>query len=133
MRCPDCNKFVSFDADTDPEITDGPEVMDDNLTVRITVRRVLTCAECGAELKAELELDQMLLEIDSAPHTTCVAEHAWEIEDADTSVSATEERKRGHMLYGVEVDGSATCVRCGAHATFHGTDSISGGEMDDLT
>lgn len=46
MRCPDCNKFVSYD-EQEPEVNldlnDG-EVNGD-------VRVVLPCAECGTELK----------------------------------------------------------------------------------
>jgi hypothetical protein len=48
MRCPDCNKFVPFDTETDPE-TDVS--VDDDGAVSGTVRIVNTCEECGQELK----------------------------------------------------------------------------------
>lgn len=47
MRCPDCNRFVSYDDGNDPE----PELDFDNGEVTGTVRILLTCAECGTELK----------------------------------------------------------------------------------
>ena len=54
MRCPDCEKFVPFEPG-DPEIS-GEEV--DNGTVTGQVRIVLTCGECGTELKeANLDFD----------------------------------------------------------------------------
>lgn len=51
MRCPDCNRFVSFD---EPEIEWDVEVNQNN--VGGNVRIALPCAECGAELK-EANLD----------------------------------------------------------------------------
>ena len=48
MRCPDCNKFVSFD-EADPEVnTLG---IDEDGQVNAEVRIVNTCADCGTELK----------------------------------------------------------------------------------
>jgi hypothetical protein len=56
MRCPDCNKFVSFD-EADPEVNDLD--VSDNGSVTASVRIVNTCAECGTELKeAMLELEE---------------------------------------------------------------------------
>jgi hypothetical protein len=48
MRCPDCNKFVSFD-EQEPEIN-SIEV-DDSGNVSAEVRIVNACGDCGAELK----------------------------------------------------------------------------------
>ena len=45
-RCPDCNKFVGFDTDTDPEVEVG-EIDTESGTVEATVRIVNNCAECG--------------------------------------------------------------------------------------
>ena len=52
-RCPDCNKFVSYDdGDVDVQSEDV-----ESGEVRVEVRIVKTCAECGTELKeATLEL-----------------------------------------------------------------------------
>jgi hypothetical protein len=49
MRCPDCNKFVSYD-ESNPEVEGDPEVTEDG-DVTVSVRVVLPCAECGQELK----------------------------------------------------------------------------------
>jgi hypothetical protein len=52
-RCPDCNKFVSYD-DGDVDVQSEDVESDE---VRVEVRIVKTCAECGTELKeATLEL-----------------------------------------------------------------------------
>ena len=50
MRCDQCNKFVSFDDSSEPEINN--ESIDDNGNVTIEARIVLTCAECGQEMKS---------------------------------------------------------------------------------
>ena len=54
MRCPDCNKFVSFD-EGEPEL----QSIDINgNSVTCEVRIVMNCAECGQELKeAMLDMD----------------------------------------------------------------------------
>lgn len=55
MRCPDCNKFVSYDDSTEPEIDVD---IDDKGNVTGNVRIVLTCQECGMELKeATFDID----------------------------------------------------------------------------
>jgi hypothetical protein len=55
MRCPDCNKFVAYDTEAEPEEQDSGT---DGTVVKATVRRVLTCEQCSTELKeAELELE----------------------------------------------------------------------------
>lgn len=49
MRCPDCSKFVSYDDSGDPEVD---VTIDEDGNISGTVRIILTCAECGTELKA---------------------------------------------------------------------------------
>lgn len=49
MRCPDCNKFVAYDDSTEPEAS--LEASADGTGVSGDVRVLLTCAECGCELK----------------------------------------------------------------------------------
>ena len=48
MRCPDCARMVSFD---EPQATVEDEGISEDGEVRVEVRLVLPCAECGAELK----------------------------------------------------------------------------------
>lgn len=60
MRCPDCNKFVSFDTDTEPETS---LEVDEEGTVTGNIRIVNTCGECGTELKeANLEVELVVHE-----------------------------------------------------------------------
>ena len=44
MRCPDCNKFVAFDTDVDPEVSVSVE---NDGSITGNVRIVNNCAECG--------------------------------------------------------------------------------------
>lgn len=53
-RCPDCNKFVSYD-EPQAEAVSDPEVSSSQC-IEGSVRVVLNCGECGTELKdAEIE------------------------------------------------------------------------------
>lgn len=65
MRCPDCNKFVSYD-EQEPEL----DVQLDGATIEGTCRVVLPCAECGGELK-EYTFD---ISVDVESEHTCPAE-----------------------------------------------------------
>jgi hypothetical protein len=52
MRCPDCNKFVSYD---EPEVEVNSvdlEQTKDGVQATADLRVVLKCADCGTELKA---------------------------------------------------------------------------------
>lgn len=54
MRCPDCNKFVSYD---EPQCEIGSVEIDDE-TVRANVTVQLNCQDCGSTLKdAEIEAE----------------------------------------------------------------------------
>jgi len=56
MRCPDCNKFVSFE-ENEPEVESIDVDGDRNVTA--TVRIVNSCGECGQELKeATLDMEK---------------------------------------------------------------------------
>lgn len=53
-RCNECNKFVSYDDTVEPEVN----VDMDDTTITGIVRIVLTCAECGTELRqAAFDID----------------------------------------------------------------------------
>lgn len=47
-RFPDCNKFVSLDTETEPEV--NSEDIDDDGAINIELRLVNNCAECSTEL-----------------------------------------------------------------------------------
>lgn len=56
MRCPECRKFASYDDSTEPDI--NSENIDNDGKISIDARIVLTCADCGTELKeAEFNLE----------------------------------------------------------------------------
>jgi hypothetical protein len=81
VRCPDCQKFVSFDTDKEPEDLDL-NVTDDG-TVSGSVRIVNGCGECGQDL-TEATLD---VEIDLSGE---IEEHR---EEAKTTHEATQALK----------------------------------------
>jgi hypothetical protein len=52
MRCPDCNKFVSFDEpEVEVESEEVERVNDSAVSVTAEVHVTLKCADCGTELK----------------------------------------------------------------------------------
>lgn len=89
MRCPDCQKFVSYDTDHDPE-ADDPEYS--NGVVTGSVRRELPCADCGTTLKSasfDMEIPVTVEGADQPCHVDGEEdqdEHEWEVEwEATTS------------------------------------------------
>jgi phage FluMu protein Com len=88
MRCPDCNKFVSYD---EPQCELGSvEIIDNELLANVTV--TLNCAECGTTLKdAEIE-------------TSATIEHTC-IEDVKKEWNKTEPFKEGSEQYEIVDDG----------------------------
>lgn len=73
MRCPDCNKFVSFDEPAvemeDPEISSG--------SVTASARVALNCAECGTELaEATFDLETEFEHECEDEDILCVCGHA---------------------------------------------------------
>lgn len=122
MRCPDCERFVSFDTEVEPE-TDL-EMFDD--TVQVSVRRVLACADCGTELKeTQLELEMTLESI--IDDCTCQSREAWEAtEDLSPTVETQTHDRHGKPIkraryqrtyYGVEGTITVRCDECGAEET----------------
>jgi len=137
MRCPDCNKFVSFDADTEPEVSDE-EVSEEGL-VTASVRIVNACAECGTEL-TEASFD---LEIDLTKECLAHIEDSEKPEDAHEFTvdfeSARNDRSEGRgravrTFYEVAVDATVTCA-CDDEtwkADGHWEDDVRFSEMEEL-
>lgn len=141
MRCPDCNKFASFDADTEPELESR---VDDEGVVNVTARIVNTCLECGTELTDatfDLEID---LSSEIVPHLDKCADGKKGGLTVDVSAERTEryEEKDRHgrpiklaryrkHYYGVEVE---AIVTCGCGEEFKGTDDdeMTAGSMETL-
>lgn len=130
MRCPDCEKFVSYDTEVEPEEENEPEM--DGLTIRASYRRVLACGECGTELKAvTLDVEQELTLVaptpgagEGPPPTPCEDDdHEWKLDDLQVTVTqgVIDTDRRGKKItnprymattYGVELSGEITCEKC---------------------
>lgn len=118
MRCNDCNRFVSFDASTEPELNDV-SFDSASMTFVADVRVVLTCQECGAELKAadlsvEGTLEVPLPEADAPP---CKAyEHSWEAREDEHDLGMIERtvKVKGYRRteYGVGGTLMFGCAEC---------------------
>ena len=116
-RCPDCNKFVSFE-EQDPEVNDLE--VDEGGHVTANVRIVNACGDCGTEL-TEANLD---LETDvKIPKGHTGEGHELEVEeDGAERTSRSGNFKKGVFVpgggryaktfYGAQVSFSVTC-ECG--------------------
>lgn len=84
MRCPDCNKFVSYE---EPEAELNSVDLNDS-SLHASVRVILKCAECSQELKdAEIETDTDI-------------EH-----DCKKKLAVEHKEKSGDPLFEIESDG----------------------------
>jgi len=149
MRCPDCNKFVPFDDTTDPEVNldiTQPTSPDDNTAgISGDVRIVLTCAECGTELKeATLEVD-VEVEIPLRPPdgTEWVKDSEWELDsDSAENDQRTEGKGRGtKTFYGATLSGHLIRTYTGPDVIgqfdkvavpFEWSDSVQASNMDEM-
>jgi len=151
VRCPDCNKFVAYDTEVDPEESHSPEV-DGNL-FSASFRRVLACEQCGTELKeAEVEFSYDFTdkvneheEVEGEPKPEEHTEHEWEIDACDAS-PATDVKKIDRngkpirlarymtTLYGVDVHVECSCAvdNCKATAEFDVSEFVAASSMDEM-
>lgn len=156
MRCPDCNKFASFDTEVDPE---GELTIDEEGTITGEVERPLNCADCSTLLKsATFSVDQDLneivdikqnldeiLDIKPGETTYCTKAHDWDWVNAGTpSISPTEryEDKDRHgkkikhtrfmkHMYGIEVTGEVSCKDCPAVGVYSFSDEEAASSFDE--
>lgn len=144
MRCPDCNKFVAFDTDTDPEV--NSQDVDADGVVEVEVRIVNTCAECGTELK-EATLN---VTIDLAQEIAVHYEDNPKCKEAaslsvDVSVTRTDRRqttdRHGKKItnpryqkqfYGADVEATVTCDTCKEEFTRNEGDEVQASGMEEL-
>lgn len=122
MRCPDCNKFVSFDTDTEPEIEANVE---QDGSVGVQARIVNTCAECSTELKeANFSNDDDSLVEEVAEHKKTCAAMKLDVKDAEASRTDRRQThdRRGKPIrnpryqkqyYGYEATVAVVCETCG--------------------
>lgn len=147
MRCPDCSRMVSYDTEVEPEVTNDPSVEDGTVTVE--VKRVLTCAECGTELKetefsVDVDVSGAMGECDKAPleEDGSKGEHDWEVEvDAQPTTGVINKDRKGRTItnprymtttYGVDITATLTCAHCGEHVEFIASDETPASSMDEL-
>lgn len=122
-RCPDCNKFVGYDTDQEPEIEDV-QVFDGE--VQGNVRVVLACSECGTELKESYQefAESFDHECDELDKTLDDDVEWFEVEDSSATFYERYEdkTKTGKPIknprymkkyYGAEISVSIKCNKCG--------------------
>jgi len=127
MRCPDCEKFVSYEM-ADPEMVQ--EVEYDNGNVSAEVRLVKQCADCGAEL------EETSIYFDQSADFEHDDEHEM-VADADDPEST--ERTEGSGRYmkkflGVSISYKIRCITEGCNFVYEGTleDDVQASSFDSL-
>ena len=137
-RCPDCSKFVSLEAQ-EPEV-DSSDV--DGDTVTGTVRLILTCAECGTEMK-EANLDfEIPIDHECEGETDETIAQVFEIEDtqADSTERYQDTDKKGKRIpsryqkhfYGADITVTVKCEGCGDAFTLTDTVEEQASGFDEL-
>jgi len=140
MRCPDCNKFVSFD-EQEPEV-ESIEINEDG-GVAASVRIVNACADCGTELK------EATLDMEWEPPDGTLKDHIGKDHELSVGENGCERTSRSGYLkkgvfvsafgryaktfYGAEVEFSITCS-CGKLEAVEGSmaDDVQASGMDEL-
>ncbi len=136
MRCPDCSKFVSYDAEVEPEI--DVSVADDG-TITGTCRIVNNCAECGTELKeASFDISES---VDGHDEEACDGNLSVEVEnESRVDEMQTKDRKGRTIknfrymkhLYGAEATFAVACDKCDFEGEVAWKDTIEASSMDEL-
>jgi len=135
MRCNDCNKFVSFDSDVEPEIS----VDVSGTIVSGDARIVNNCADCGTELKeCSFDINE---EIPGADAHECDGELSVEVEGAGRTDRMEDKTRTGKPikhsrymkhLYGAEATFKVVCDKCEFEAEIPWSDETPGSAMDEL-
>jgi len=131
MRCPTCNKFVSYD-EPEIEIDEGTinEGNEENkFTATASVRIVLKCAECGEELKeanedVEIEFEHECkksdFDFEDLELNEITGEGFSRVETKDQHGKPIKHARYMKTYYGAELTLEASCGLCG--------ESLSGSE-----
>ena len=127
MRCPQCNKFVALSSETEPEA----ELECDDNSVSGTVRIVLTCEECGEEMKqAEFDVQE---DVNLTDDRHC-GDRSVEVDSVEmTERTFTDPKtKKKTTMFGFELSGHLECS-CGADiGSFNAEEEIDTNEMEEL-
>lgn len=122
MRCPDCNRFVSFE-EQEPEINEMA-LHEDGL-VKCEVRIVNACQDCGTELtESQVDLEYDAGDDIETHKIECLHREAWEVKEDYDGIEIVEEgaerenrtegKGRGmRTYYGATVTFSLKCPLCG--------------------
>ena len=139
MRCPSCHRFVSFDDSTEPEA--NLELEGDIITG--TIRIVLTCEECGNELKEytfDVEVDvseftaahEMAGDHDPAfEFTSLMMETRRQDRDPRTGKSIPTRYQKTFYGYTMEIEINCTCSDA-CYQTFTIEDIVQASSMEEL-
>ncbi len=140
MRCPDCEKFVSFD---EPQCDIEDENITDEGQISGSVHIVLPCGECGTELKEtnlefEAEIDHDCAEKGDAGFELTMDDpqpfdeyRGKDKKKKDGTVIKAPLRYQKHY-YGAEISGTAKCNRCGIEIEFNTKVDEQGSAFDDM-
>lgn len=124
MRCPDCNKFVSYDEpEVEATVDDVVSTVDGEVTVSVSVDIALNCAECGTELKrASLSGDCEVKFPDDLKPCSDEDGHMWECDEVDAEGSSRSEGKGwAKTFYGASLTGEVKCPHCDQTGEVTGT------------
>ena len=130
MRCPDCEKMVSYE---DPPTVEALDTQVEGNLVVVQVRIVLNCAECGSELKelvadleVEIEHECPKAEDDKEPEFELTNSQEWTGEGFFV-------REKGKTFYGADVSADVSCSLCEEDINVATQVKETGGNFDDLT
>jgi hypothetical protein len=137
MRCPGCNKFVSYE-EVDPEVDLSLDWSGDTPTISGSVRIVNACEDCGEELK-EATFDIYVDAKVGANEESFKAhkEHELSVEPGEVERTCRSEGKgRGaKTFYGASVEIVVTCMTCVGSptvTTVTWADEVQASSMDEL-
>lgn len=133
-RCPDCNKFVPFDTEVEPEeeSTEYKVEVDGAIEVEADYTRTLNCGECGTELRTTslnvqgtLKLyvpdgtedadGSMQMRIEDCQHDD--DDHPLEVTFTADATERAEGKGWTKKYYGIVVHVDAKCGKCGGVAS----------------
>jgi len=136
MRCPDCNKFVPYSGDEEPEV-ESVDLDVDSGTVTAEVRLHKDCAECGMELKEitfSLEGD-VPKEFYDEHHDDGKGKHLLEadeetVEQTERTDNPGRPARYQRHYYGVSLEVVITCS-CGETCSVTLTDDAPASALDE--
>jgi phage FluMu protein Com len=123
MRCPECNKFVSYEDPPEAEEQSTEIGFDDEGNegkVEGLIRIVLRCADCSTELRdADIDYEQTFEheckgeEVGDWSAEFDSAEGFSRLEDTDSRGKKIRSVRYMKTFYGADVSISAVCPKCG--------------------